>query len=56
MIDAGLVGRKVFSDHHIRSEVPRGEKMARRGTDPESHITECTLVYADKFVPAHVGV
>jgi len=37
MIDSGLVGR----------EVSRGEKMARRGTDPESYITEYTLVYED---------
>ena len=35
MIDSGLVGR----------EVSRGEKLALRGTDPESYITEYTLVY-----------
>ena len=28
-------------------EVPRGEKMLYSGTDPESYITECTLVYED---------
>ena len=30
-----------------RGEVPRGEKMLFSGTDPESYITECTLVYED---------
>ena len=29
-------------------EVSRGEKMTLRGTDPESYITEYTLVYGDK--------
>ena len=29
-------------------EVPRGEKMLDSGTDPESYITEYTLVYEDK--------
>ena len=28
-------------------EVSRGEKMTLRGTDPESYITEYTLVYED---------
>ena len=28
-------------------EVPRGEKMLYAGTEPESYITECTLVYED---------
>jgi len=28
-------------------EISRGEKMALRGTDPESYITEYTLVYED---------
>jgi len=28
-------------------EVSRGEKMSLRGTDPESYITEYTLVYED---------
>ena len=28
-------------------EVPRGEKMLYSGTDPESYITEYTLVYED---------
>jgi len=37
LIDSGLVGRKVS----------RGEKMALRGTDPESYNTEHTLVYED---------
>jgi len=37
MIDSGLVGRKV----------PHGEKMLYSGTDPESYITEYTLVYED---------
>ena len=35
MIDSGLVG-----------QVPRGEKMLYAGTDPESYITEYTLVDA----------
>ena len=43
VIDSGLVGRKGFFNHHIS----RGEKMALRGTDPESYITEYTLVYED---------
>ena len=34
MIDSGVVSRE--------------EKMALRGTDPESYITEYTLVYEDK--------
>ena len=29
-------------------EVPRGEKMLYSGTDPESYITEYTLVYEDQ--------
>ena len=29
-------------------EVSRGEKMLYSGTDPESYITEYTLVYEDK--------
>ena len=29
-------------------EVSPGEKMALRGTDPESYITEHTLLYEDK--------
>ena len=28
-------------------EVPRGEKMLYSGTDPESYVTEYTLVYED---------
>jgi len=36
MIDSGLVG-----------EVSRGEKMLYSGTDPESYITEYTLIYED---------
>jgi len=31
-------------------EVPRGEKMLFSGTDPESYITEYTLVYEEKMV------
>ena len=42
MIDSGLVGRKV--------EVSRGEKMLYSGTDPESYITEYTLVYEDDIL------
>ena len=29
-------------------EVPRGEKMLYSGTDPESYITEYTLVYEEQ--------
>jgi len=29
-------------------EVSRGEKMLYAGTDPESYITEYTLLYEDK--------
>ena len=32
----------------VSREVSRGEKMDLRGTDPESYITEDTLVYEDK--------
>ena len=32
----------------IDGEVSRGEKMLYSGTDPESYITEYTLVYEDK--------
>ena len=31
----------------VKNEVSRGNKMALRGTDPESYITEYTLVYED---------
>ena len=31
----------------ILSPTSRGEKTALRGTDPESYITDCTLVYED---------
>ena len=34
----------------LDSEVPRGEKMLYFGTDPESCITENTLVYEDILV------
>jgi len=33
----------------IAGEVPRGEKMLYSGTDPESYITEYTLVYENKL-------
>ena len=50
MIDSGLVGREVFFIYHMASGVvPRGEKMLYSGTDPESYITEYTLVYEEKF-------
>ena len=39
MIDSGLVG-----------EVSRGEKMLYSGTEPQSYITEYTLVYAAKVL------
>ena len=32
----------------VSGEVPRGEKMLCSGTDPESYITEYTLVYEEK--------
>ena len=34
-------------------KVSRGEKMAFRGSDPESYITEYTLVYEDSRYTAH---
>jgi len=41
----------LFNDDRLKvetsGEVSRGEKMALRGTDPESYITEYTLVYGD---------
>jgi len=36
-------------------EVPRGEKMLYLGTDPESYITEYTLVYEDSQVLRNDG-
>jgi len=35
------------TEEEALSPVLRGEKMALRGTDPESYITEYTLVYED---------
>ena len=35
-------------------EVSRGEKMALKVSDPDSYITEYTLVYEDKKVPTAV--
>ena len=32
-------------------EISQGEKMLYSGTDPESHITEYTLVYEDYLLP-----
>ena len=43
LIDSGLVG-----------EVSRGEKILYPGTDPESYITENTLVY-EKYYAGHVS-
>ena len=37
----------VHGDRLRVGEVSRGEKMALRGTDPESYITEYTLVYEE---------
>ena len=46
-------------DDRLRvGEVSRGEKMLDSGTDPESYITEYTVVYEDKrrrASPAAVG-
>ena len=36
-------------------EVPSGDKMLYYGTDPESYITEHTLVYEDKITPQTVA-
>jgi len=36
-----------FLFRNVSGEVSRGEKMLESGTDPESYITECTLVYED---------
>ena len=33
----------------LDGEDPRGEKMLYSGTNPESHITEHTLIYDDNF-------
>ena len=43
-IDSGLVGWPY-------GEVSQGEKMLYSGTDPESYITEYTLVYSDEAEP-----
>ena len=55
-MDSGLVGRKVFFDHHIRpvGEVSRGEEIALRGTDPESYISEYSFIYEDKVKAIHL--
>ena len=37
----------LFAQLGVFGEVPRGEKMLYSGTDPESYITEYTLVYED---------
>jgi len=42
LIDSGLVRRKVFF-----GEVSRGKKILYSETDPESYITEYTLVYEE---------
>jgi len=39
--------RRVWEVGRLRGKVSRGEKMAVRGTDPESYITEFVLAYAD---------
>ena len=46
MIDSGLVVELAFVT--ASGEVSRGEKMLYSGTDPETYITEYTLVYEDK--------
>jgi len=54
----GVRGEGLFSDDSLRvcwflssshppGKVPRGEKMLCSGTDPESYITEHTLVYEE---------
>ena len=43
LIDSGLVGPKA-------GEVSRGERMLYSGTDPESYITEYTLVNEENTV------
>jgi len=42
------MSRDLWGVNRWRDEVPRGEKMLYSGTDPESYITEYTLVYEDK--------
>ena len=41
----GVVILWEVQDSGLAGEVSRGEKMALRGTDPESYITEYTLVH-----------
>jgi len=49
VIDSGLVGwLAVRFSLFITGEVSRGEKMLESGTDPESYVTEYTLVYEEK--------
>jgi len=43
---AHIASSVLFPDR-LRGEVSRGEKMLFSGTDPESYITEYTLVYED---------
>jgi len=44
-----LKGFKGFDRLTHSGEVSRGEKMALRGTDPESYITKNSLVYEDNL-------
>ena len=44
-----LARGRVFTPRLASGEVPRGEKMLYSGTDPESYITEDTLVHEDKI-------
>ena len=37
------------SEIRYSGEVSRGDKMAVRGTDPESYITEYTLAYENRW-------
>ena len=44
MVSPGLI------DSELVGENSQGKKMALRGTDPESYITECTSVYEEDQV------
>ena len=45
---SGSVGGAKGFRRLIDGEVPRGDKMLYSGNDPESYITEYTLVYEDE--------
>ena len=50
-LECGIVYPGLDTPLSYHGEVSRGEMMLYSGTDPESYITEYTLVYEDKTPP-----